>query len=570
MAARSDVAQLRAELRLSSLALLRGCGQLAFCERPVCGLLVLAGIALIAPFCAVGALLGAGFGTLAARSTSLYARDEWAMGLAGFNPAIVGLLGGGFLASGELPVAHLLAPLALSLVLDVGCRRVTGRLQLPALSVAAFTTVYLVSLIAAPPGGWFWTDAPTLAPVPFGLIGAAFIAGAMTFQCAFAALWALLLAALALLAAWLTGHDPLGLLGLWALTVPLASYGVHAVFLRGALSGCLVGTLAAAFAASIWIVWHSTGLGDHVPPLLVPFILGVWLSIVLMRPLFASPLTQRAFWQAVAVLAAARDGERQVVVLARDLACDGPGTSSFISGAWLDLDLPREAASPEQLRTSSRSRQRFWEACERLRAQAAHRTEDAIVNRLLKLQRRGWLGAVLVQDVLAPRQAIDAIDCVALHGEVEKTVCLDCKMPGDWPPLALWRRCDLRCTCQGPLVPHITPFGGALAVPARDRLEELVAHCAVVLVVGAEACEPGTAAFLEHARRTAAQVVFLSDGAAGYPRRARDLWVRAPARPCLELLYVALLLRSIFVPRGVRSAAGAARTIGGAGGGVPG
>ena len=143
-----------AELARSSLALLRGCGQLALCERPVCGLLVLAGIALIAPFCAAGALLGAGFGTLAARFTSFYARDEWAMGLAGFNPAIVGLLGGGFLASGELPVAHLLAPLALSLVLDVGCRRVTGRLRLPALSVAAFTTVYMVSLIAAPPGGW--------------------------------------------------------------------------------------------------------------------------------------------------------------------------------------------------------------------------------------------------------------------------------------------------------------------------------------------------------------------------------------------------------------------------------
>jgi NAD-dependent SIR2 family protein deacetylase len=325
------------------------------------------------------------------------------------------------------------------------------------------------------------------------------------------------------------------------------------------------------FAASIWIVWQAIGLGDRVPPLLIPFILGVWLSVILMRHLFASPLTQRAFWQTVSLLAAARDDDRQVLAVVRDLAPDGSGTSSFISGVWLDFDMHRDVASPEQLRTSPRARQRFWEACERLRAEDAHRTTGDIIDRMAKLQRRGWLGTILVQDVLGPQKAMAAVDLVSLHGDIEKTSCLDCALRGDWPPLPLWRRCDLRCACQGPLVPHITPFGAPLTVHAQDSLAELAVRCAAVMMVGEEACEPGTAVFLEHVRRGAVPVVFLSNGAAQYPRRSTDLWIRAPARPCLDLLPIALPIWRIFRYRSRRGAAGAvARAIRGADRGVAG
>ena len=138
-------------------------------------------------------------------------------------------------------------------------------------------------------------------------MGAACIVAAMIMQSAFAALWALLLAAFVLLTGWLTGHDAISLIGLWALTVPLASFGVHAVFLRGALIGCFVGAVSASVGALIWIVWQTTGLAEWLPPLLMPFILGVWLSIILVRPLSASPLANPAFWRVVCLLEAAPD-----------------------------------------------------------------------------------------------------------------------------------------------------------------------------------------------------------------------------------------------------------------------
>jgi NAD-dependent SIR2 family protein deacetylase/urea transporter len=535
------LSRLGAEVKLSVWALLRGCGQLAFCDAPSAGLLVLAGIALIAPFSALGALLGAAFATLVGRFVSAYRRDEWASGLASFNPAIIGLLWGGFLASGEVHIAFLLPLLALSMLLDVVFRQLLGRLKLPALSIGAFSTVYLVALAAAPPGAWFWTEAPTHALAPFGLMGAACIVAAMIMQSAFAALWALLLGTLVLLAGWLTNHDPRSLMSLGALTVPLASFGVHAVFLRGALAGCIAGTMAASLGALIWIAWEATPLGQWFPSLLMPFILGVWLSIILMRRMSASPLTHLAFWRVACLLAAARTGDRQVVALMRDAGRAGPPASSFIGGAWLDSQLPRDAFSAEQLRASSRCRQAFWEACERLRVDANRRQGGDLAASVAKLQQRGWVRAVAIQDVPALAETAGLEGTIPLHGDVERTLCLGCGVRSDWPPVAVWRRCDLRCRrCQGPMVPGITPFGGALDEPALNRLNELAAHCAIVLVVGEEACEPATAAFLEHARRSGARVVFLSYGTASYPRRAADLSVHASVQTCLVLLHIVL------------------------------
>src|SRR5512145_2677816 len=107
-AAMAALSRLGDEVKRFLLALLRGCAQLAFCDTAPAGVLVLAGIALIAPFNALGTLLGAVFGTLVGRFSSAYLREEWASGLASFNPAIVGLLWGGFLASGEVHIVFLL------------------------------------------------------------------------------------------------------------------------------------------------------------------------------------------------------------------------------------------------------------------------------------------------------------------------------------------------------------------------------------------------------------------------------------------------------------------------------
>jgi len=528
--------RLAAEARQFLWVLLRGCAQLAFCDSPIAGALVLAGITLASPFSGLGTLLGALFGTMAGRLLPAYGRDEWAWGLASFNPAIIGLLWGGFLASGEVHPVLLLPVLALSMLFDVTFRRLLSPLMLPSLSTGALTTVYVISLVAAPAGGWFWTEAPANAFVPFGLLGAACIFAAMALKSPFAGVWALLLSAITFVAGWLADHDPRTLVALWGITVPLACFGVHAVFLRGSLAGCVAGTIAASLAALIWVAWEASPLARWVAPLLLPFILGVWLSIILMRELTAVPLAQPGFWRVARLIHAARAANRDVVALIQRGAGPGASRSSFISGAWIDPQVPRAAFEHERLQTSLRCRQAFWDACDRLRKEAGHSVGN-LPTRIARLQRDGWLQAVVIQDVMFPTDSVRLGAMVPLHGDIQRTQCLDCGEESAWPPMSVWRRCDLRCVgCQGAVVPAITLFGRTIDDATSSRLRELEARCGVVLILGDEAAEPATLAFLERARNAGATVVFVSDSAPGYPRRPADISVAEPVGRFLGFL----------------------------------
>ncbi len=132
---------------------------------------------------------------------------------------------------------------------------------------------------------------------------------------------------------------------------------------------------------------------------------------------------------------------------------------------------------------------------------------------------------------------------VPLHGDVERTECLDCGAQSTWPPLPLWRRCDLRCAaCQGPVVPALTLFGGAIDDATAKRLREIEARCAVMLVLGDEAREPATVALLDRARQAGATVIFVSDGVPSYPRRPADISVAEPMERFLASLVPVLAL----------------------------
>ena len=533
--------RLTGEAKLFLWALLRGCAQIAFCDSPMAGVLVLAGITLASPFSGLGTLLGALFGTIASRRMSAYRREEWAWGLAAFNPAITGLLWGGFFASGEVHPLLLVPVLALSMLLDRAFRHLLRPLMVPALSSGALVTVYLVSLMAAPPGGWFWTEAPANALVPFAFLGAGSIFVAMALKSPFAAVWALLLSAITFLAAWLADNDTRTLVGLWGIGVPLACFGVHAIFLRGSLAGCIAGTIAAALTSLIWVIWESSPLARWLPPLLSPFIFGAWLSIILMRKLMTVPLAHPGFWHVAYILAAARAAGREVAALIQGCG-SGPGgpPSGFISGAWLDPQVPRSMFEREHLQTSSRCRQAFWDACDRLRNEVKHRASNLPL-RVDRLQRDGWLQAVVIQDVRLPTEFAQLGAVVPLHGDVQRTQCLDCGAANPWPPMAVWRHCDVRCaTCHGAVVPAITLFGAAIDNATASRLRELEARCAMVLALGDEASEPATLAFLDRARKAGATVAFISDGAPSYPRRPGDISVSEHMARFLGFLHFVL------------------------------
>jgi urea transporter len=524
-------ATLRAEGRAGALATLRGCAQLAFCDSPAAGVLVLVGLAFVSPHAALGALVGSAFGTLAARFVPGYGREDWSWGLASFNPAIVGLLWDGLLASGEVSPLWLALPLATSMALDVLLRRLLARWMLPALSAAALLTVYLTNALVAPPGGWFWTDAPMNALLPWGVLGAACIFGAMMAKSFFAGLWALIAAAIAFLASYLAGVDPHSTAGLWAITVPLASFGLHAIFLRGSRLGCTTGTVAAVIAAALWIAWERSALGDALPPLLAPFILGVWGAALVMRKVAASPLADGGTWQALAAIARARNENREVWALVPSAAGAAASASPFVAGTWLDPSVPRSTFEHARLAASPRCRQAFWDACDRLRTYACEDSGAAATSpagpidpAIARALRAGCIDRVATCDAAVGSLDLALEAMVPLHGDLTQVGCLECGARSAWPPRGMWRRADLRCAaCQGPVVPALTPFGLPSDVASLARLGRDAERCAVLLVLDDPPSDPTVEGFIAQMRRGGRTIVFAPCPARRRARREDEL-----------------------------------------------
>ncbi len=521
--------------------LFRGLAQLAFCGRPLAGALILAGLALISPWGAAGALAGAAFGTIAGVFCWIYTRAEWESGLAGFNTAIVGILWGGFFAEGAFDVPLFVTVLSVCVGLEFVLRRILAHVSLPALAMPAVATAMTVSWALAAPGTWFWIEAPA-SPLgtPGVFLGGLCIVTAMAITHSLATAWALCLGALAFLLVG-QGNNGFAYTGLWALSVPLAFFAMQTVFLRDSLAGSVGGAIAALSAGMIWLSWTTSGAADIAPPLLAPLALGLWLSIAAMRRMRRTPILQPDFWRvALAIHRARAAGHPAMAFLGGDTATYALALEPLHGGSLGGRGKP-PVFSDERLRGSLRSRKAFWVVCDRLRALAQEAEPAARHHALAGFERRGWVGKILSRDVLGALRQAGAEAVVDVHGRIDRLSCLDCGSGSAWPPGQIWRRCDLRCPdCAGALIPDTNLFHDAMTAEDRLAIERELADCAVLLVLGALDRDDWTDFILDRIRGIGGRVVLVTDEASSHPPGAGDMVLAAA--PEVALAYLAIVL----------------------------
>jgi NAD-dependent deacetylase len=504
--------------------ILRALAQLVLAERPLAGGLVLCAMVLISPWIALGALVGAGFGTTAGIALGVYTREEWKAGLAGFNGSIIGILSGGFLASGEWQPVLLLAVLSLCVLVEWGLGTVCRRVSLPPLSMPAVLTAILVSLLLAPPGNWFWIAAPQ---PPLGMPGVhaavvcVVLAASTRHQAA--TLQALLLGAAALfLAKALLALDLLDSAGLWAFAVAPASFATQAVLVPGVLVGALAGLLAGLCAGLIWLAWHLLGLGDITQPLLAPFVLATWLVLIGIRRLGRRLWLDPDFWRACLMMARARLGGRPMVALLGAEPSAAAGLRDYAAGSWWDPQLPASACSRERFALSPRCRRVFWEACQDLRDAARGAAPSHAHRALLDLRRRGDIRTTVTTTVDDLCRGVD--DVIALFGQLEAIACIDCGASHPWPPGDIWRRWDLHCpACGGLLRPAVTPPGEEPDASVWRLARRAVSGCGVLLVIGCTGSHAVEDALVDLARRRGACIVFIDQRPQAHSLHSRDL-----------------------------------------------
>ncbi len=523
--------------------ILRGLAQMAFCDGALSGLLVLAGIAALSPASAAGALAGVVVGTVAGRFVGTWDKYEWEVGLAGPNTAIVGILWGGIFAGVQWDLAQFALALVLCLAIERTARAALAKSGLPLLSMPAVATGLALAFVYQSFGEIFWRDSVWLVFPEFGVWPAVALTGAaVALQSIRAALVTGVLVATAFVASGaILGTGWSAPVGLWGFSVAPAAFAMHAIFLANSRRGAVAGIAASVLAAGLWAAWMASPLAMIAPPLLLPFIAAVWLTILVCQRLYGKMVFHPIVWMAAREIRAARARHRSVVALTGAGASTASGIPDYVSGEWLEYNVPVSAYSYERFLTSPRCRRAYWDACGKFRTVAMNVRPNPTHLALATMERHDWLNATVTQNVDRLHQASGSTRVIELHGAIDRVRCLGCGEVSDWPPALIWRKFDLKCShCGEFLKPGVIAMGEDLPPKAWAAARQVLSDCGVLLVVGTQIGISSAAELLREARELGAKVIFVNLGPLALPPLDGEILLEHKSEEVLPALAILL------------------------------
>jgi NAD-dependent deacetylase len=178
-----------------------------------------------------------------------------------------------------------------------------------------------------------------------------------------------------------------------------------------------------------------------------------------------------------------RDRQPCVVLTGAGVSTES-GVPDFRSreGIWAQYD-PMEYATIDAFRADP---VKVWDFYGR----RLHLLRDAEPNdghrALAELEERGWVRAVITQNVDRLHERAGSRALVEVHGSIRTSSCLDCGavVPFDEVVRRLENASAPMCTCGRILKPDVVMFGELLAEAAIARASQLAAEARLMLVVG--------------------------------------------------------------------------------------
>jgi NAD-dependent deacetylase len=208
------------------------------------------------------------------------------------------------------------------------------------------------------------------------------------------------------------------------------------------------------------------------------------------------------------------------------------------SGIWAQYD-PTEYATITAFR---RDPVKVWEfyalrlgVLTRAEPNAGHRT-------LARLERRGFVRAVVTQNIDGLHQRAGSRDVIEVHGSIRTASCLACHMRVPLADVvsALEAASAPPCPrCGEILKPDVVMFGELLPVDAIERAFALAAGAGLLLVVGSSLEVHPVAGLPDEALSTGGALAIVNRGPTPYDRRA-TLRIEGGASETLEALENAL------------------------------
>ena len=161
-----------------------------------------------------------------------------------------------------------------------------------------------------------------------------------------------------------------------------------------------------------------------------------------------------------------------------------PDFRSPQTGLWANVD-PMEVAHISVWR---RDPARFWGFYGQRFAILDGKEPNDAHRALAELEARGFLSAVVTQNIDGLHAAAGTRDVIEVHGSVATASCLSCR--ASYPLAEVRERAAPtpdgvpRCDCGAPLKPDVVLFGELLPEAAMERAEALAAQAGLLLAVG--------------------------------------------------------------------------------------
>ena len=527
--------ELKSWLRAGS----KGLGQVAFCDYWLAGLLILAALAVVSPLHAVAGAIGAAAGTGASRVLRLRTVDDWREGLAGANPAIVGIIWAGLFEPDLAGFAILAGSLAVCILLDGVAARAFARLGLPPLASAAMVTVYLLYLAHVALGQKFWPPLPPFPGMTLELsVVLAIVCVALAIKSFRAMVVTTALTAAAALGSGLAFDAPsIGPVALWGFAVAPAVFASHGVFLAGSVRGAVMALAAGACAAGLWFAWTYSPLGLYAPPLLIPFMAAVWGVVYVSRRFWGEDIQNPLLWFAATKLRDGRRAGRPALLLTGAGVSTGSGIPDYVSGAWLDEDVPQSTYRFDRYLASPRARRAYWNSCFNFLRRTRSARPNAAHRAIAALEGAGFAAGVVTQNVDALHQNAGSREVIELHGRIDHIHCLSCGETSEWPAADIWQRYDLRChACKGLLKPAVIALGEPIPPDAWQVSQKVLENCGSLIVVGTQLAISSAAQLVHQARKQGTRLIVVNTGATAIESSPGDIVIQGKAERILPAL----------------------------------
>ena len=504
----------------------RSFAQLAFLDRPTAGLLIFLAIALNSVWSAFAAMLG----VLINNSLSLVIKDyniqEWRLGIAGYNGAIVGMYWGDSILSIN-GVCLFLVALLLCLWIEFRLRALLMPRQLPILSLPAMASILVIiltiSLFSLDTNQLlFQGSAEPVFQTYSREVAIMLVVSAMAYQYPLATLQTLSVSlAGGLIAQWFTGLNLYVLVDLWAINLPLAHFSLKALFVKHARLATLAATFNTLLAWIIWYFWLISGLEQLSGPLLFPFIMSSLVTLSLFKRYVNHHLFQTELWRTFKHLLINRLRAKQCVAITGSGIRKGTLTD-FPSGQWLDPKVPITSYTLAEFKASKRCRYLYWKASYAYYQQVLAIKKNSIDQQLDYLLNH-YLSALFTETV-------DGLFNTAHHrvyecyGSIKKLYCLDCAQQQAWPPIPLWSQRDLHCQhCSGLLKPQILASDENITPECYQALLTNMAVCGCLLVIGVPRVTPVVSMIIDNANSNKIPIIFIGALPKGYLVAEKDV-----------------------------------------------